>query len=148
MPYPTGGDVAVIVTSREVTPIERLADLADEQRQAAQLANEMQAAQIEKVKQPPPKPVVVAAPPAGQHPPQGNQTPAADQPGGKDGAEPPAKESDDEYSWLWDLHHPEALWERDRSVSDQGDLAKQIDALFQQVARRGKQSLEEDDEDE
>lgn len=51
LPYDVGGDIAVIVTSREVTPVERLASLSVEQGEAVQLANEMQRAQIEKVKQ-------------------------------------------------------------------------------------------------
>jgi len=58
-PYPQGGDVAVIVTSREVTPIERLADLADEQRQTAQLSIETQKAQVEKLKNPPAPPPMI-----------------------------------------------------------------------------------------
>lgn len=57
-----GGDEAVIVTSREVTPVQRLADLADEQRQQSQLQIDMQQAQIEKLKQPPPAPVHVLPP--------------------------------------------------------------------------------------
>lgn len=37
-PYKKGGDVAVIITSKEVTPLERLDELADEQRQTTQAA--------------------------------------------------------------------------------------------------------------
>lgn len=61
--YVKGGDVPVIVTSKEVTPIPRLDDLEDEQRTTAKQAldagdlnNQMLAAKVEQAKNPPPPP--------------------------------------------------------------------------------------------
>lgn len=135
MPYVKGGDVAVIVTTREVTPIERLADLANEQRTSAQLANEMQAAQIEKVKQPPPKPVIVAP---GQQPPQnGNQPPPAKPANNPPEGEEPPKKEDVNTDWLV---------EAETVPKSTKELAKSIDDLFAKIAHRGK--VAQDDEDD
>jgi HK97 family phage portal protein len=104
-----GGDEAVIITTREVTPVQRLTDLADEQAQTAQLGIETQQAQVEKLKNPPPPPPQLVAP--GQ-PPDGKQPPQ----NGAKGQQPPqqkgnqqqddeeqdkAKESAQEYIEAW-----------------------------------------------
>jgi phage portal protein BeeE len=59
-PYEGYGDTPVIVTSKEVTPLSRLDQLANEQQQTAELQIETQKAQIDKLKQPPPQPVIAA----------------------------------------------------------------------------------------
>lgn len=70
-PSVDGGDVNVIVTSREVNPIDRLNDLSDEQAAQAQATTahvQAQAtlaqAQADKLKEPPPEPTPPAQPPA------------------------------------------------------------------------------------
>jgi 2'-5' RNA ligase len=62
--YKKGGDVPAIVTNKEVTPIERLDDLADEQRQTSQVtldtakANaDLAQTKAKQAKEPPPEPV-------------------------------------------------------------------------------------------
>lgn len=128
MPYPVGGDVAVIVTSREVTPIERLASLADEQTQTAQLSIETQKAQIEKLKQPPPQPMI-----PGQQQPQAGK-PSVDkqlQPPGQSSGNQAQKE-DFDADWLVEAETVPASAE---------DLAKNIDDLFSKIARRGHEEL-------
>src|SRR6266852_571830 len=67
-----GGDEAVIVASRDILPVIRNAEIADEQRDAAQIDIETKKAQVEKIKNPPPPPVMVAP---GQQPPNGKQLP-------------------------------------------------------------------------
>src|SRR6266849_2650897 len=67
-----GGDEAVIVASRDILPVIRNAEIADEQRDAAQIDIETKKAQVEKIKNPPPPPVKVAP---GQQPPNGKQLP-------------------------------------------------------------------------
>jgi HK97 family phage portal protein len=61
-----GGSENVIVTSKDVTPVSRFGDLADEQKQSSQLDIETKKAQVDKLKQPPPPPPVIVQP--GQHP--------------------------------------------------------------------------------
>ncbi len=58
-----GGDTAVFAVSKEVIPVERLAEMADEQRQTASLQIEQQSAQVDmaktkadQAKNPPPAP--------------------------------------------------------------------------------------------
>lgn len=75
--YPDGtGNVAVIVTAKEITPVPRLKDLEDEQRQTAKqsldagdLNNQMLATKVEQAKNPPPPPPMM-----GQQPPQQGAT--------------------------------------------------------------------------
>jgi len=68
-PLPKGGNTAVIVTTKEITPVERLDEIADEQRQQAELT-------IEQAKAPPP---AKAAPPAdAAKPPESDDTAAKD----------------------------------------------------------------------
>lgn len=131
-PYPVGGDLPVIVTSREVVPIERLADLADEQREAAQLANEMQKAQIEKLRQPSSKPMVMAS---GQQSQDDAQPPTADV----------AKSLEDEETQKEDF---DADWlvEAETIPTNVDELAKSIQALFSAIARRGDVALVDEDE--
>jgi HK97 family phage portal protein len=133
MPYPLGGDLPVIVTSREVVPIERLADLAEEQREAAQLANEMQKAQIEKLRQPSSKPTAL-----GQQPQDDNQAPTANVTKGLDDEE--TQQEDFDTGWLVES-------EAETASKSAEELAKSIDDLFGKIARRGSVALD-DDEDE
>lgn len=72
-PYRKGGSVPIIITTKEVTPLPRIDDLEDEQRQIAQqtlaqgdLNNQMLQTKVEQAKNPPP-----AQPPALQQPQQG-----------------------------------------------------------------------------
>lgn len=65
-----GGDEAVIVASKDILPVARNQELANEQKQTAELGIEMQKAQIDKAKQPPPQPIMMHP---GQQPPDGQQ---------------------------------------------------------------------------
>jgi hypothetical protein len=133
MPYPLGGDLPVIVTSREVVPIERLADLAEEQREAAQLANEMQKAQIEKLRQPSSKPTAL-----GQQPQDDTQAPTAN--AAKNLDDEGTQQEDFDTDWLVES-------EAETAPKSAEELAKSIDDLFGKIARRGSIALG-DDKDE
>lgn len=89
-----GGDIAVIVTTREIQPIDRLGALSDEQTQTSQIAIgqaqaqlDMTKVQIDKAKNPPPPPPVVV--PAAQPP--ANNVPDKSK-------EPPVKEPQEHYT--------------------------------------------------
>lgn len=62
--YAKGGDIALFAVSREVTPVERLDEMADEQRQIAQTAldaadlnNQLLQTKVDQAKEPPPAPI-------------------------------------------------------------------------------------------
>src|SRR5580765_4695722 len=63
-----GGDVNIIVASREILPVEANASIADNNAQNAELDLEMKKAQVDKLKNPPPPPVT-----PGQQPPNAQQ---------------------------------------------------------------------------
>ncbi len=116
-------------------PVARLVQIAEEQTQAAQLANEMQAAQIEKAKQPPPKPVIVAP---GQQPPQHSSQSPSKAANNLPEDDKPQKEEGFETDWLL---------EAETVPTSAEELAKSIDDLFSKIARRGNVALD-DEEDE
>lgn len=58
-PYAKGGSVPIIITTKEVTPLPRVDDLEDEQRQSAQLDLQTKQATVEKLKQPPQPPALL-----------------------------------------------------------------------------------------
>lgn len=107
-PYKVGGDVAVIVTTKEVTPVPRLADMEDEQRQNAQATLDTAQAQADlaqtKAKQAkePPAPAQVQQPGLwGNGQQDGKNAPNAGKSGQDDekskqdsGKQQPAKEDD------------------------------------------------------
>lgn len=71
-PYPKGGDIPIVVSGKEIVPLERLDELAGEQRQQAQIGLQqaqaqldMTKVQVDKAKNPPPPPptMVQQAPP-------------------------------------------------------------------------------------
>jgi phage portal protein BeeE len=63
-----GGDEAVIIAGKDVTPVSRFSGVADEQAQSAQIALQMQQTQLDKAKQPPAPPPMPAIPPGQQSP--------------------------------------------------------------------------------
>lgn len=126
-----GGDEAVIATSREITPIARLSALSDEQAQAAKLANEMQVAQIEKVKQ------------SESQPANSNQKPADEedeQDKANTGIQGLPNEKESFTDWLA-LPLLETEEEDDEVSTDKEELAKSIAALFGEIERRGHQAV-------
>jgi HK97 family phage portal protein len=95
-----GGDEAVIIAGKDVTPVARFKDVAEEQAQSAQIALQMQQAQVDKAKQPPAPPPMPAIPPGQQSPDaqqqqgDGQQQPLdSKQNGASDAQQGPAKTS-------------------------------------------------------
>lgn len=88
-----GGDTAIVVASKDIVPVPRLADMEDEQRQGAELDLQSKAAQTDmaktkadQAKNPPPAPPIIP----GQQPPQQGkqQQPTAQQKQAKEAHKP------------------------------------------------------------
>lgn len=124
-----GGDDAVIVASRDIVPVARLQSLSDEQEQQAQLGIEAQKVQIDKLKNPPPQPVMMP----GQQPSQNKGPQSPEQPSMD---KPPKEDANTEW-----------LVEAETAPKSADELAKSIDDLFGKIARRGSVALADEDDE-